>query len=259
MNNIERRKFELPPYQKVLDEFLAPWFEHPNVEGALLTGSNAVGLQDERSDVDVCIIFNDDSRHWGRGNVQKGEFLIEYAFYTLTALKKMQMQDFTQRKRIRTRMLAIGKILFDKHGVLTKLKAEAGEKLKEPMPTISEFDLEVRKYNLWDQLDNLKSLEANNSPGYTYAYFASLQNLIETYAMYLQIELPRPGRMWQFANDASFREKYSIQDFPDKMFIDQFSEAVAQPSTVLLESLTRHVHNKTGGFDVDGWSLLRGV
>jgi hypothetical protein len=259
MGETVKPQFELPPFQKELDEFLAPWFEHPNTEGALLVGSYAVGLQDDRSDVDVCIILNDDSSHWGRGNVQKGKYLIEYAFFTLAGLKQMQERDLVSRKRLRTRMIATGKVYFDKHGVLARLKAEAMEKLSEPMPESSEFDLEVRKYNLWDQLDNLKSLEAKQSLGYAYAYYAALQDIIEAYALHLGIELPRPGRMWCFLNEDDFRTKYRILEFPDRDFIAAFSSAMTHPSTATLETLTKHVHEKTGGFDVDGWNLIQPV
>ena len=41
------------PWEVALRKFLKPWKEKDFVDAALLTGSYAVGLETERSDVDV--------------------------------------------------------------------------------------------------------------------------------------------------------------------------------------------------------------
>jgi len=54
------RMSSMEPWESALRKFLEPWKEEDLVEAALLTGSYAVGLETERSDVDVYIVLSDD-------------------------------------------------------------------------------------------------------------------------------------------------------------------------------------------------------
>ena len=80
-------------YKKVAEEFLISWKQNKNVLGALLVGSYAVGLATPQSDIDICIILRDTIRHWERGNLMVSGFLVEYALYPLSYLKKREDMD----------------------------------------------------------------------------------------------------------------------------------------------------------------------
>lgn len=99
--------------RKIIQEFLIPWKQHKHVLGALLVGSYAVGLETPQSDIDICIIFEDKIRYWERGDIIISGFIVEYACYSRFYLKQLQKRDLKEGKRLRTRMLATGKILFD--------------------------------------------------------------------------------------------------------------------------------------------------
>jgi hypothetical protein len=242
-------------YRKVLNEFLVPFLKHPAAEGALLVGSYAVGLEDSFSDIDVCIIVSDSVQEWKRGNVMRSGFLIEYSIYPISYLRKLQDQDLVNRKRLRTRMLATGRVLFDKNGTIKTLQNEARKEILENLPPVADVDLEIRKYYLWDQLDNLYSLQKEKSPGFIYAYFIALQEVIEKYAAYLRLELPRPGRMHRFLTDAEFCKRYMIPQIPDPEFRELFELAMREPLIEKLERITRLVHDRMGGFVIDGWTV----
>lgn len=253
-NKLEGKGFK-QEYKRVLKEFLAECLEHPNVEGVILVGSYAIGLQNSRSDIDVCIITTDEVSYWKRGNIVKSGFIIEYSFYPVSYLKKLQAQDLITKKRLRTRMFATGKILFDKNGTIKDLQIQAQADLKEELPQSSNEEIEIKKYYLWDQLDNLHSLAEEKSPGFTYAYYTGLQEIIEVYANYLGLELPRAGRMHRFITDSKFRKRYKIIEIPDKEFAALFELAMQKPILENLRKLTELVHSRMGGFIIDGWTV----
>lgn len=248
-----------PKYENALREFIAPWLENPEVEGVLLVGSYAVGLENSFSDIDICIVMADSVSQWTRGNSIVSGFLIEYSFYPVGYLKQLQEQDLASRKRLRTRMLATGKIIYDKNGLIKELQKEAREKIVEGLSPITKEALEIRKYYLWDQLDNLRSLAEEKSPGLAYAYFTALQEILETYAAYLGLEIPRPGRIYRFLTDIEFCKRYLITEIPDPEFIAFFESAMRNPSLKTLEQITQLVHERMGGFNINGWTITQNV
>jgi len=65
-------------WQLALEKFLKEWKEKDFVEGALLTGSYAIGMETKYSDVDVYIILSDSVEWRERGNKVIDGVLIEY-------------------------------------------------------------------------------------------------------------------------------------------------------------------------------------
>ena len=113
----------------------------------------------------------------------------------------------------------------------------------------------MAKYYLWDQLDNIRDLAHQRSPGYAYAYFCGLQNILQHYAAYLGSETLRPVRMYQFLTDPEFRRKYMIEEFPDARFMQLAARCFEDVSLAKIEQLTEYVQSQMGGFKLDGWTL----
>ncbi len=238
-----------------LDEISRSLENAPHVIGALLVGSYAVGLETSASDVDVCIIVTEETRRWRRGNILIDGVMIEYAFYPVSHLRYLEEHDVREGKRLRARMLATGAILFGRRGTLTRLKERAVRLLKRPLPRLSRKSVELRKYYLWDQLDNLEELKRRETPGFAYAYFAALQEVLAAYAAYKRCEIPRPARMHHFMTNADFRRRYGIAGIPDRRFRQLFCQAIAKPSLPALRRITAYAHERMGGFMIDGWAL----
>ena len=243
-------------YTKAIEKFLKLWQNRKDTLGALLVGSYATNLQTSNSDIDICIILNEKAPYWKRGNVVISGFLIEYGIYPLSYFQKIQIKDLQIRKRIRTRMLSTGKVLFDKsNGHIAKLQEEARLQLKQKLPQLSESSKEFYKYLLWDQLDNLQYLYKTRSRGLTYAYYVGLQNIIEYYAAALCLEIPRTNNIYRFLTNSSFHKKYQITPLPDPVFLELFKNAMGGLSLINFEKLTSHVQEITGGFSINGWTL----
>lgn len=182
-------------------------------------------------------------------------FLVEYAIYPLSYLKKLKKEDLRQRLRLRTRMLATGKIIFDNFGEIRKLQTEARMQIRERLPEQDKETIEWNKYLLWNQLDNLRDIERRQGKGFAYAYFAGIQEILKIYAAYLCCEVPRPDRVYKFLSDRTFRHKYNIEALPDDVFMRLFEEAICQCTLSAFEQLNDHVQNRMGGFMIDGFIL----
>jgi len=100
-------------WRTTLTTFLKPWQEKPEVIGALVTGSHAIGTNTPQSDVDVHIFLKSDCPWKERGNEHVQGYLIEYFANPLGVYKQLEDIDYKDNQRTNIRMLATGEILFD--------------------------------------------------------------------------------------------------------------------------------------------------
>jgi len=126
------------------------------VVGALVCGSYVTGHPSERSDIDVHIILLNDVTWRERGNQIIDGFLIEYFANPPGQIRHYFQDDFNKHRTMSMVRFQTGEISFDYTGIIKELKLEAYGWLKKNYETINETVLEIKKYGLWDTLDNVK-------------------------------------------------------------------------------------------------------
>ena len=242
-------------WRQALEKFIGVWREKNFVEAALLTGSYALGLQTPRSDMDVYIILSDNVDWRERGNVLVDGFLIEYFANPVRQIRQYFEDEYSNNKRNTARIILIGKVLFDKTGIIETLRAEAKEYIRKPFTKPTPVKVEVAKYILWDALDSLKDAEERGDPSYAHLYHLALRRALESYSRFLGTEVPPASKVYRLFNDETFRRAYLFQDFPDWRFVELFLRALEEVRTENLEAVITHVFEEMGVFDIDGWRL----
>jgi len=238
-----------------VEEFLKDWRDRPEVIGAVLTGSYASGTATAHSDVDVHILLADSVKWRERGNKRVHGHLIEYFANSAAAHRRYFLEDFRDGEHVDARMFAIGRVLFDKTGAVSRLVTAAKRQLKKKPGPVSKRWLELSKYGMWDQLENLRDLHHSDSPGFAWLYARHVGSVIRNYARFLRAETGAPDKLYLYFSDTAYRRGQRLPVFPDTRFsrlarlcleVQDFAEA---------EKLTHYVLKKMGGFDIDGWKL----
>lgn len=243
-------------YRNALNTFLAEWKTRNECLGIMLVGSFATGLQTKYSDVDVYIILKEETPWRERGDKMYGDFLVEYNAHTIRFIKELIDKDKAQGKRHCLRKIATGTIQFDPTGKVKELQEEARQLMDTPLPQSRDPEwVEMSKYYMWDQIDNMRDLADRKDPGFAYAYFAGVANVVEYYAKFLGAEILRPVRMHSFFSNEEFHKKYGIVPFPDKEFAALVIECMKGAVLDKVEHLTAYVTEKMGGLQIDGWIL----
>lgn len=243
-------------YKNALSAFLDEWKTRKECLGAILAGSFASGLQNKYSDVDVCIILKKGTPWRERGDKKYGDFLVEYNAYTISFIKELIEKDKTQGKRHCLRKIATGIIQFDPTGKVKKLQEETKRHMGIPLPQSRNSEwVEMSKYYMWDQIENLRDLADRKDPGFKYAYFAGVASIVEYYAKFIGAEVLRPVRAHSFFSSEEFCKKYGITPFPDKEFASLVIECMKGAILDRVEHLTACAIEKMGGLQIDGWIL----
>ncbi len=242
-------------WEQALHKFIRPWQAREDVIGAVVTGSRAAGTATKNSDIDVHIILADSATTRERGDIMVDGFLIEYFVNPIRQLKEYQKDDWKEYKRADARMFLTGKILFDKTGAVKKLRTFAQAQFKKKFPQLSSIAIELTKYGLWDELDNLKDALDQKSPLVPFLYFRILEKTISIYAQFCGAELPAPSKLHRFFTDATFRKRYRIAAFPDKRFVKAALLCLGGVRIVRLKKLVEYTLGQMGGLTVDGWRI----
>ena len=246
-------------WEDALHKFLAEWREREDVIGALVCGSHVTGSPSDRSDIDVHIILHDDSDWRERGNRYVDGFLIEYFANPPRQIRAYFEEDFHDRRTMSHVQFITGKVIFDRHGVVEQLKQEAAAWKAKHYDELPSSLIELKKYGIWDAYDNLLDCYESNRSDFDFIYYQSLYLLFNEYCAMLNSERIPFHQVTRYLSDLSFLSKYLKSPFPDPKFAGLFLTAVeAQDRDSKLrayQSLVDHVFHKTGGFDIDGWSI----
>lgn len=246
-------------WENSLQQFLKKWENRKEVIGAIVCGSYVTGNPSNHSDIDIHILL-DESISWReRGNEIIDGILIEYFANPIKRHHQYLEEELKSRKRITAHMLCTWKILFDKTGELKKLVQHSKKYLKKKYPRQTNIQTEITKYHIWDMYDNLEEVFDAKSEEFLFVFYNCLSELFESYGNFLQFDSIPTHKVRRFLINEKDKKKYFVGDFPDEEFVTLIVSAMnlKDNSEMMKEykTITNHVLEKMGGFDIDGWKI----
>ena len=207
--------------EKVLEKFVVHWKQQLNLRGILLTGSYAVGLQNENSDVDIRLIL--------KYSVEKSfkglETIDEYCFSYMGRSKAETMQKFNHQffsnVKMEARIYAVGKIVHDPFGDIAEILKVAHVYSDTPLikKEVSNEDLKLYMYSLSQKYQFIEKTTPEDA-FYDYNYILYLKSTLAYYAEKLNIEMNygNDTKLFRFLIDEKYLSAYKYPEFQDKTF-----------------------------------------
>ncbi|MCG7436698.1 nucleotidyltransferase domain-containing protein [Lysinibacillus fusiformis] len=249
----------LANWRKALETFLNDWQGRDEVVGALVCGSYVTGHPSERSDIDVHIILSNDVKWRERGNQIVDGFLIEYFANPPGQIRRYFQDDFNKHRTMSMVQFQTGQILFDYTGIINELKLEAYAWQEKNYETINKTVLKLKKYGLWDMLDNTKDCYEQKRGDFIFVYHHALATLFMEYGQFLNVDTIPTYQIHAYLVDPIYLQKYMKSAFPDEHFKQMFLHALKESNTEQmlesLEALVSYVLKQMGGFCIDGWHV----
>jgi len=259
IHNKEGKWMTLANWRKALETFLNDWQGRDEVVGALVCGSYVTGHPSERSDIDVHIILSNDVKWRERGNQIVDGFLIEYFANPPGQIRRYFQDDFNKHRTMSMVQFQTGQILFDYTGIINELKLEAYAWQEKNFETINKTVLELKKYGLWDMLDNAKDCYEQKRGDFIFVYHHALATLFMEYGQFLNVDTIPTYQIHAYLVDPIYLQKYMKSAFPDEHFKQMFLHALKERNTEQmlesLEALVSYVLKQMGGFCIDGWHV----
>ena len=246
-------------WEKALDKFMEKWKNHKDVSGAIVCGSYITGRPTKHSDIDLHIILDDKCDWRMKGNEYVDGILIEYFINPPKQHKKYFEEDYSNNRKIEAHMFSSGKILFDKKGEVEKLVKYGKKYLNKRFQKTKGAMIEIQKYTLWDNCDNLEEVFMRNEFDIYYCYYNYLDEIFRTYSNFLGFENLSFNKVRRLLIEKKDKEKYGVAEFPDQKFVKLFLALMKlkEPEKMIksYKKLNEYVLEQMGGLNVDGWKI----
>lgn len=206
-------------YEKALNKFLKELRKEPWYEGTILTGSYAVGNNDQNSDVDIFIVTSNNLDWRERGNKLVDGFLIEYFMNPVFQIEKYFDREKNSVQCHTIRMFENGKIIDDQNGEVKNLQDLAIKLSKNQKFEVSDYDFNMSLYSHWDKFDELDS-KYKKGENIDLMYYIYLQSAFNCYC-----ECSKTGgfplaKLERVLSDENYRKNYNIKKMPEKKFLE---------------------------------------
>jgi hypothetical protein len=215
------------------------------------------------SDIDLHIILDKSCTRRERWNTVVNWLMIEYFANPPQQHSQYFKQDYTNRRSVNAHMFKTWVIFEDKKWYVEEIKQEAIDRHTKQFKWIALELLEIKKYGLRDEFDNLTQMKKNNDLWVQYAYFHLLQSILEYYSAYHKFPKIQPHKIHRFLTNEYDKKKYLIPDFPDETFCSLLLEAFVWKSNdeniELWWNLVKYVLDNTWWFSIDWWSIKTDV
>ncbi|WP_223608659.1 nucleotidyltransferase domain-containing protein [Chryseobacterium sp. OSA05B] len=213
--------------EKALEEFLNQWKNKKYVLGILLTGSYAVGLQTENSDIDIRIIFDKSKTKTLKGLTKINNYTFSYLGRNTDSIIRKLNSEFINRQKFEAYIFNIGKILYDRKNTTAELKHLAQTYASTPFLKKHHIKSEVKAgmYGLYNHKNHLINLD-ENSPFFHYQYYMFMKKALSFYSSYLGFESFLDTKTEKVLYDTEYRQRYQWDDFPDKIFSEKWITSI---------------------------------
>ena len=244
--------------KNVIHSFLEPFVADENFQAAVLTGSYAQGNQNKYSDIDIFIISSDELNWRERGSRIISNYVIEY-FINPPKIIFKELEEINFYGMATVLMIANSKELFDKTGIIKKMKEKASKVINNPVTPIGDFEVEMIKYYLNYYFNQLERAYENNYNEFLFLYYAYLEYVIYSYGKHKGIILPAKVKIYQYIFDVNYCLNKDLEKINDKKFLEILKKCMTNDKKeIMLKNITElkdYLLKSVGGSTLNGWKI----
>lgn len=214
---MEKHEFAIQNFVNRMD-----YINNDSVLGIVFYGSFLTGFSNNKSDIDLHIIMNDDITQIVRGATMQDGFKIEYFEKPLHDLYNCVDHDFLTHNNALLPIIGHGKILYDKIGEVKKLQDYILQKYREPLVPLAENDAKEFAIIIDNRIKNLQSLLDYGHPAFNYNYYLLLEKMRKFYSRLCgSADIPAT-KSFRIYSDLEYRKSFCQTVIPDDKFVEIF-------------------------------------
>jgi len=228
-------------YLNIIDKFVKEmeYDINPHFLGIYFYGSSLTGFADENSDIDLHVIFdNTDSSHIYRGIHYIDGNKIEYFEKCINDLYLSVDNDIKERNIAWYSMLGCSKILYDKTGLLNKLKNYTLDAYKNGLPKLDNEDIAEYIAIINNRIEKLR-IACNNDDGNFYnLYHLTIEKIRRLYHSINGYPIINTSKIYKIYKNDEYRKTYYPGAFVSEEFKNLYFKLIETESrdkTKLLE------------------------
>ena len=232
---------------EIIQEFIKKnkYLQDEHVLGILFYGSYKYGLNNQNSDIDLHIIYDDSNpNHLIRGNAFINGTRIEYFEKTIEDVYLMAENEFANQNNASYSIIGKGEIVYERKGALTNLQKYVINRFKDNLPPLDIDEAREQISIIDNKIQKLENLAKNDSPYFNHLYHIVLEKMRKTHHRIIGISKIPTSKVHKIYTDEAYRKSvYKTNPAPD--FVEDYLNLITQgrDKRQMLESL-KSFYNK---------------
>lgn len=210
-------------YLKIINKFIEKMNYRNNSHylGVYFYGSSLTGFNNDDSDIDLHVIFDDsDNTHIYRGVCYIDGFKIEYFEKCISDLYLSVKNDIKEMNGSWYSMLGTSKIIEDKNDKLLELKKYTLAVYSKGLPKMDNQDIMEKISIIDNRMKRLKKLSLDNTTNFYSLYYITIEKIRRFYHSINGLPKINTSKIYRVYKCDEYRKSY----FPGEFVSDEFKK-----------------------------------
>lgn len=217
-------------YREALNKFIDEmnYLKNEDVEGIVFYGSFHTGTYNEFSDIDLMILFNDDSdANQIKGFKTVNGIQVEYFERTVSKIYERADSDYMKCEDSLLSMIGYGEVIFDRNGKVKELIQYIKEKYSRPLPGYIQHEAIYQIASLRKAVNATEELRVQNDPYFENFYFLAVERIRDFYHKLNGFSNMSQTKVYKLYTNESI-QRAQHKKIPEKEFRELFFKAIEE-------------------------------
>jgi predicted nucleotidyltransferase len=242
-------------YRDTLNKFIDDmnYLKNDEVEGIVFYGSFHTGTHNEFSDIDLMILYDDDSDiNQIKGFKTVNGIQVEYYERPVSKLYERANSDYMKCEDSLLSIVGYGEIIFDRNGKIKELRDYVLEKYQRPLPGYIKQEALYEIAACKKSVLACEELRVQNDPYFDNYYFITVEKIRVFYHKLKGFSNLSQTKVYKLYTNEHLRE-VQHKKVPEKEFIDLFIKAIDNNTSKeeKIKRVTDFFKYATREFDID--------
>ena len=230
---------------EIIQEFIKKnkYLQDEHVLGILFYGSYKYGLNNQNSDIDLHIIYDDSNpKHLIRGNTFINGTRIEYFEKTIDEIYNEVEDGYANQDNATESIIGKSEIIYEKDNSMQDLQAHVLDKFKNGLPHLTENEAKEQVSIINNRIEKLKKYAEEDSYFFEHLYHLTIEKIRRFYHNLNGMPRIETYKGFKLYKDKKYQEMFSIHHIPDREFLEMYFELIqshGESKVVMFEKLKR--------------------
>ena len=230
---------------EIIQEFIKKnkYLQDGHVLGILFYGSYKYGLNNQNSDIDLHIIYDDSNpKHLIRGNTFINGTRIEYFEKTIDEIYNEVEDGYANQDNVTESIIGKSEIIYEKDNSMQDLQAHVLDKFKNGLPHLTENEAKEQVSIINNRIEKLKKYAEEDSYFFEHLYHLTIEKIRRFYHNLNGMPRIETYKGFKLYKDKKYQEMFSIHHIPDREFLEMYFELIqshGESKVVMFEKLRR--------------------
>ena len=220
-------------YRDALNKFIDDmnYLKNEEVEGIIFYGSYHTQTANEFSDIDLMILYDDDSdTNQIKGYKNVNGIQVEYFERTISKIYERANSDYMKCEDSLLSMIGYGEVIFDRNGKISDLVAYIKEKYSRPLPCYTKHEAIYQIAGIHKAVLALNELRIQNDPYFENYYFLTVERIRDFYHKLNGFSNLSQTKIYKLYTNERL-QLAQHKKIPEKKFIQLFFNAIEEGTT----------------------------